>query len=511
MLDKPVTAKESEWGPQNGLMNLSWSSSSMQGWRTGMEDAHVCVPALPDQALRGVALFGVFDGHGGEQVAKFCAKRITEEVCTALRGLGVDESCSGVPPESWQVGEALVRAFHRIDELLCDPDVLPELKALTNPPSDPAKSPRPAAGRTSGDPRHVGCTANVCCVTPTHIIVANAGDSRAVLCRKGDTLALSMDHKPNDPKERKRIEAAGGYVENSAPGVWRVNGNLNLSRALGDLEYKKDRLLGPQEQIISGTPDIMIYDRSYEDEFIAICCDGVWDVKSNKEVVDFVRNRLPVGPQAADQQGAAETLEMLLDSCLSPNLRQTRGLGGDNMTAVLVRFPHDEPCPDVAQAFDDAAEEPAAEPPAVGTPAMGFKEESFSLEAGDERWRTAGDAAVDGCLPCLGSAQLEPADVSTQEAGSLTLRLQLPVGWSLSGLSLRVDEVRMALELGYDPAGSAGSGGAVPWIFNLREHLPLGAALELPAEGCESLAKLIKKTQTLRIRLPWRFHGPRPP
>lgn len=501
MLDRPVTAKDSEWGPQSGPLRLSWSSSSMQGWRTGMEDAHVCMTALPDKALQGVALFGVFDGHGGEQVAKFCAKHLPEEVCSALRGLGVD--CQ---PETWQVGEALVQAFHRIDELLRDPDVSPELKALSNPPPDLARSPRPVVGRTQGDPRHVGCTANVCCVTATHIVVANAGDSRAVLCRRGDAVALSEDHKPNNPVERSRIEAAGGYVESSAPGVWRVNGNLNLSRALGDLEYKKDRLLGPQEQIISGTPDITVFDRSHEDEFVTVCCDGVWDVKSNLEVVDFVRKRLPVGPQAADQQGAAETLEQLLDDCISPNLRETKGLGGDNMTAVLIRFPREGACPDVAPAFDDPAEEPAAEPPTVGQGAE------------DERQRPAGppstclglDAAAGGRLPCLSSTRLEPANVSTQDAGSLILRLKLPACWSLSGLSLRVDELSKVLEIGYDPAGSAGSGDAAPRIFCLREYLPLGAALELPAEVCKGLAKLIRKTQTLRIRLPWRLCGRRP-
>ena len=49
-------------------------------------------------------------------------------------------------------------------------------------------------------------------------------------------MALSEDHKPDDPKESNRISAAGGYVVEG-----RVNGNLNLSRALGDMEYKRDK------------------------------------------------------------------------------------------------------------------------------------------------------------------------------------------------------------------------------------------------------------------------------
>ncbi|CAK9093455.1 Protein phosphatase ppm-1.G (Protein phosphatase 2C isoform gamma homolog) (PP2C-gamma) (Protein phosphatase magnesium-dependent 1 gamma homolog), partial [Durusdinium trenchii] len=77
------------------------------------------------------------------------------------------------------------------------------------------------------------------------VITANAGDSRAVMCRKGQAVELSYDHKPASETEKTRIEAAGGYLEESAGGA-RVNGNLNLSRAIGDLEYKKRSDLKPE-------------------------------------------------------------------------------------------------------------------------------------------------------------------------------------------------------------------------------------------------------------------------
>lgn len=70
-------------------------------------------------------------------------------------------------------------------------------------------------------------------VTDTHIICANAGDARSVLSVKGKALPLSKDHKPTDPKEKKRIIEADGYVERK-----RVNGNLAVSRCLGDFEFK---------------------------------------------------------------------------------------------------------------------------------------------------------------------------------------------------------------------------------------------------------------------------------
>lgn len=77
---------------------------------------------------------------------------------------------------------------------------------------------------------HAGCTANVVLITPEFIFCANAGDSRAVACVGGNTVELSKDHKPEDPIELERITKAGSSVS-----YGRVNGGLNLSRALGDL------------------------------------------------------------------------------------------------------------------------------------------------------------------------------------------------------------------------------------------------------------------------------------
>lgn len=80
-----------------------------------------------------------------------------------------------------------------------------------------------------------GCTANVVLINDKNIFIANSGDSRSVLRSNKDTIALSIDHKPELPEEHNRIVKAGGYVADG-----RINGNLNLSRAMGDLEYKKD-------------------------------------------------------------------------------------------------------------------------------------------------------------------------------------------------------------------------------------------------------------------------------
>lgn len=141
------------------------------------------------------------------------------------------------------------------------------------------------------------------------LYVANAGDSRCVLSRKGRAVPLSADHKPEDEPERSRIERAGGVVT----GDGRVNGGLNLSRAigktltlheqlffilnsrhpyLGDHAYKQNSQLGPREQMITALPDIQTIELEEGDDFIILACDGIWNSKTNQQVVDFVRPRL---------------------------------------------------------------------------------------------------------------------------------------------------------------------------------------------------------------------------
>ena len=96
-----------------------------------------------------------------------------------------------------------------------------------------------------------GCTANVALITEKKIYVANAGDSRSVLCRGGNTLPLSEDHKPESPNEEKRITNAGGQIT-----MGRVNGGLNLTRSMGDFDYKRKSDLPYDQQMITCKPDV---------------------------------------------------------------------------------------------------------------------------------------------------------------------------------------------------------------------------------------------------------------
>ena len=139
-------------------------------------------------------------------------------------------------------------------------------------------------------------------------------------------VALSEDHKPDNVIEKDRITKAGGYVSDG-----RVNDNLNLSRAIGDLEYKKNPKLSPQEQIISAFPDIVIRDRDLaNDEFLLLGCDGIWEMFPGKEICEMGQEKIKKGMELD------KVCEELLDSLIARETQE--GLGCDNMSMCLVKF-----------------------------------------------------------------------------------------------------------------------------------------------------------------------------
>ncbi|BFZ16813.1 hypothetical protein BsWGS_19852 [Bradybaena similaris] len=173
-----------------------------------------------------------------------------------------------------------------------------------------------------------GCTACVVLMQGKKLIVANAGDSRCVLSRAGKAVELSFDHKPEDDSEKERIENAGGKV--TADG--RVNGGLNLSRAIGDHVYKRRKDLPPEEQMITALPDVETTELCNKDQFIVIACDGIWNYMSSQEVVDFVLEKFK-DPKQKEKPSAV--CEALFDHCLAPNTAGD-GTGCDNMTCIIV-------------------------------------------------------------------------------------------------------------------------------------------------------------------------------
>lgn len=285
-LDKPLTDKSTHTGAAHGMQ---WGSSAMQGWRVHMEDADIAQIGVG--GFDKLCLFGVFDGHGGDMTSKYVGDNLAQTISEEEPFKSVTSALETTP-----LSKALSLAHFTMDrKLKCHPRMM--------------------SGDTSGSTGICGF------VTPKDIVIANCGDSRSVLCREGGQAEpMSYDHKPTNPGEERRIVESGGHVS-----MKRVNGDLAVSRAFGDFMYKQAQL-PPEKQVVSIEPEMKTVARSSGDEFLIFACDGIWDVMSNQQACDFIRNKITSGVS-----DVGKLCELLIDECLELGSK-------DNMSVVLVVF-----------------------------------------------------------------------------------------------------------------------------------------------------------------------------
>lgn len=244
MLSQPVTSKMLE---RSGNKLYRVGRTDMQGYRLNMEDAMTVILGL-GKGREDWAFFGVFDGHAGAKASAFLGQHLHEHVC-ALED----------PFDDAQLQEC-VNSF---DALFC---------------SDESR-------------RMDGSTCVFAVVRPTNkektefeIVVSNTGDSRVILIRKKDHEMVSMteDHKPNTPAERNRIVAAGGSVSMN-----RTDGQLAMSRAIGDYQYKCNPELTQALQKVIPTPDIT-HETLEVGDTIVVMCDGIVEQMTNEQTAQHV-------------------------------------------------------------------------------------------------------------------------------------------------------------------------------------------------------------------------------
>ena len=225
-----------------------------QGPRQTMEDDKFIVQ-LGDH----VWFYGVLDGHGGALASKEFSDTIPKMVSRNLQGIDLTNSND--------VKQAVQEAFLEVDQ------------------------------RWYREERFVkdGTTLTAVIVMPGYIYTVNLGDSRTLIyykSRMGGRFTATTDHKPVDNIEKARIEAAGGSVV-----YGRVLGSLAVARALGDNDFKYGINVSREEQrhlgekaMVSPIPDVERHDRVIMGESIVLACDGLWDVFTNEEIFEFIKN-----------------------------------------------------------------------------------------------------------------------------------------------------------------------------------------------------------------------------
>ncbi|GMF23253.1 unnamed protein product [Phytophthora lilii] len=245
--------------------------------------------------------FGIFDGHAGDRASRFCAENVFPRI---LEQLALEST----------VNDAITNAVRALDADFCT-------IARHSSNSAIATAARRSNGRSFATDD--GSTLLVAIVRDGLLHVGNVGDSRAVVVtRNGDTIAMSFDQKPNRKDERERLEAKGAFITGKPSctrwplkkmlDVPRVNGQLAVSRSIGDLSLKP---------YISCDPEVQTRKISKNDRFLILATDGLWDVVTNKVAAQ-------VASRFKDPQAAADALVALaLD-------RHTT----DNVTVMVVKL-----------------------------------------------------------------------------------------------------------------------------------------------------------------------------
>jgi serine/threonine protein phosphatase PrpC len=335
-------------------MELRSCTASSKGRKHTMEDVPLIIDSFGESAVRR-ALYAVLDGHGGRDCATRVAERLPALLAEELSPLEAVGGCyrdAGGPANSASGGshaggdggvggatgasaaavkEAVRRAFGR-----CDAELLVECE-------------------THG--WFDGCCAIAALLdlhaSPPRGYVASLGDCRAYACvdsAGGEVRAVPLckgDHSPLLPAERRRIEAAGGSVEDG-----RVCGSLEVSRSFGDARLKNRGVIA--------TPDVLSFVLAAEQRFILLACDGLWRVFSGAQAVEWLHERLGQMDrrrlQLQDQLGSPAVLAGMTRETLATLQRERESAteegvlrelvrvavherhAKDNVTAVLVRM-----------------------------------------------------------------------------------------------------------------------------------------------------------------------------
>lgn len=238
----PTSSEEATYGggqSQELQPQVVWGYCLLQGLSgRPMEDLHVAeVRTINEEE---VAFFGIFDAHNGDAAAKYLQDHLFDNI---LNEGGVRSDPAGATRDGY---------------LLTDRDML--------------ASPLEKGGSTAVTAMVYG--------KGSRLIVANLGDSRAVLSKNGEPVQLSVDHDPGRPSERAIVEARGGHVTHLPGDQWRVDGLLALTRAFGDKELKEH---------MSSKPDVADVVVDLSCEFLVLGSNGLFSMYDNQEVVDRVR------------------------------------------------------------------------------------------------------------------------------------------------------------------------------------------------------------------------------
>lgn len=174
--------------------------------------------------------------------------------------------------------------------------------------------------------KEMGTTANILLISNNSLYLANCGDSLSVMYKNGQAVKLNQEHKTTLKSEYERIIKCGGQIINN-----RIEGKLNLTRAIGDLEFKNSPNLKFYEQSVTAYPEITKIKSLEGIEFIIMGCDGLWDCVEPQKLCESISRRLK-----DKEVKISSIISDVFDTILSKT--NNTPIGTDNMSCVIIEF-----------------------------------------------------------------------------------------------------------------------------------------------------------------------------
>jgi len=310
---------------RRGSAAFKCAVAEMQGWRSNHEDAHSvhCGEKTAD--------FWVLDGHRGSDAATFGADALAQEIGQALDGENLPANSE--IHQGLETVDGMLRNHLEKDEThrQAGSTVVGALIAQQSNGFYTAKMVNcgDSRGVIVRGPEERKSSAHAATIRlPQHFQKFEEEDcwtADASWFPSWPAIVETIDHKPSHPLERARIEAAGGRVSGGRRA--RIDGNLSVSRGLGDFDFKDDINRSTSEQKVSCAPDIYEVEGLQAGALLVLACDGLWDVLTSEEAASFVRGRLRRDPEADLGAIAAALIRV----CLKLD-------SSDNMTVLIVHF-----------------------------------------------------------------------------------------------------------------------------------------------------------------------------
>ncbi|MCL7022739.1 hypothetical protein MKW94_000155 [Papaver nudicaule] len=274
----------------------SYGSVSVCGRRREMEDAVTVEPGFISTDFIRFDFFAVYDGHGGSKVAQACRNRLHQLLAKEIEDIEqqlIELNLNDNPVLTYKRTDGerdhedeldwesiMSSCFNKMDEEINGSGIENEEEENNN--TDQTESGSGSGSGSGSSMKTIGSTAVVAILGKGKLVVANCGDSRAVLSRGGAAaIPLSRDHKPDRPDELERVEAAGGRVIDW--NGYRVLGVLATSRSIGDFYLKP---------YVTSEPEVTVMERTTNDDFLILASDGLWDVMTNETACEVVRKCL---------------------------------------------------------------------------------------------------------------------------------------------------------------------------------------------------------------------------